>query len=147
MDKTLPDKWVRKAVSEAIDNIVVDTFIIPCYDQRVTTGLNSIIPNYYTIMSSQTNEVDKGNKCEWNWESSILINILTSYPMPGNPGSRLLADNILDQVRNNLQNFALDPASQLEVSNVNMSFPDDLVTLNNKESVFRKFIRLELYLI
>jgi hypothetical protein len=147
MDKNLPDKWVRKAVSELIDNIVVDTWVIPTYDQRVTTGTNSDIPNYYTIMSTQTNEVDKGNKCEWNWESSILIDVFTSYDLPGNPGSRLLADNILDQVRANLNGMTLDPTSNLTILNINMSFPDDIITASAKENVFRKFIRLELYLV
>jgi len=147
MDKPLPDKWVRKAVSDLIDGAVVDTFTIPCYDQRVTTGLNSDIPNYYTIMSTQTNEVDNSNKCGYNWQSSILIDVFTSYDLPGNPGTRLLADNILDSVKDKLQNVSLEPSSGLVINRQKMQFPADIVTTSKRQNVFRKFIRLELYIV
>ena len=32
MVKSLPDKWIRKAISNKINNIVVDGVMIPCYD-------------------------------------------------------------------------------------------------------------------
>ena len=63
MDKALPYKWIRKAISDAIDGIVVDSFVIPCYDTFVTRDVNSDMPSHYVLMTSQSNEVDKGNKC------------------------------------------------------------------------------------
>ena len=144
MVKTLPDKWIRKAVSEAINDIVVDSLVIPCFDQRVTRNVNSDIPMHYVLMTTQSNEVDKNNKCEWFWESQILLDIFTSYDAPGNPGSRLLADNILEKVKDQLLGFTLDVGSDLEIITQTMSFPSDISTTIKKENVFRKFLRLEL---
>jgi hypothetical protein len=97
-------------------------------------------------MSSQSNDVDI-LKCEWNWESSILLDITTQYNRPGNPGSRLLADNILDEVRDRVRNLTLDPASGLTILKQKELFPDDMSDKIGNSSVFRKFIRLELYII
>ena len=139
MVKTLPDKWIRKAVFEAINNIVVDTITIPCYDTRVTSG----IEDNYTLMMGQSNEVDKINKCADKWESQILIEVYTSYDSPGNTGSRLLADNILDKVRELTDTLILDVASGLEIVTQNQSFPNDLESTTTNQNVYRKFIRIE----
>ena len=95
-------------------------------------------------MTSQSNEVDKNNKCEWLWDSEILIDIITSYDLPGNPGSRLLADNILDEVRDALKDIELDEESGLEVVTRTQRFPNDISTTTKNENIFRKLIRLEL---
>ncbi len=144
MVKAQPDKWVRKAVFDAINNIVVDTLTIPCYDTFVTRDVNSNMPDHYVLMTTQTNDVDDDNKCEDFWNSSILIDIVTYYPLPGNPGSRLLADNILEAVKNAVNNLALDGASGLEIFGQTMSNPPDITTTTEKENVFRKLLRLEL---
>ena len=139
MVKTLPDKWIRKAVFDAINNIVVDTITIPCYDTRVTGS----VEDNYILMSSQSNEVDKSNKCAYMWESQILLEIYTSYDLQGNTGSRLLADNILNEVRGLTDILALDVASNLEVVTQNQSFPSDLTSTTTNQIVYRKFIRIE----
>ena len=144
MNKSLPDKWVRKAVWDAINNIVVDTIAIPCYDTHVTYDAQNDEPEHYILMTTQTNDVDKRNKCEWFWESSILIDIITSYSGAGNNGSRLLADNIADACRAALVNLTLDVGSGLEVVQETMNFPADISTDVGAEVIFRKFIRLEL---
>ena len=144
MDKALPDKWIRKAVSDAIDGIEVDGLLIPCYDVRVTRGDNKAVPNHFVIMSTQSNEVDKNNKCEWFWESQILLDIVTSYDLPGNPGSRLLVDNILEAVKDATNNLTLDVSSGLEIIRQTDSFPSDISTTSKNENIFRKFLRLEL---
>ena len=144
MNKSLPDKWVRKAVHDAIDGIVVGSLVIPCYDTHVTYDAQKDEPQHYVLMTTQTNDVSKRNKCEWFWESSILIDIITSYPGAGNNGSRLLADNIADACRNALQDLTLDVGSGLEVVQETMNFPADRSTDSGAEIIFRKFIRLEL---
>ena len=144
MVKALPDKWIRKAIFDAIDGIVVDTYVIPCYDTFVTSDVNSDTPSHYVLMTSQSNEVDKGNKCEYDWDSSILLDIITSYDLPGNPGSRLLADNILEAVKDATNDLTLDVASGLTIINQIDSFPNDISTTTKKENIFRKFLRLEL---
>ena len=144
MNKSLPDKWVRKAVWDAINDIIVDSVAIPCYDTHVTYNAQKDEPQHYVLMTTQTNDVDKRNKCEWFWESSILLDIITSFSGAGNNGSRLLADNIADNCRSALVNLELDPSSGLEIVQETMNFPADISTDSGAEVLFRKFIRLEL---
>ena len=141
MNKSLPDKWVRKAVFDAINDIIVDTLTIPCFDSEVPKGLEV---DHYVLMTTQTNTVDKSNKCEYWYESSILLDIVTSYSGVGNPGSRLLADNIADAVRSATDVLTLDAGSGLVILRQTQSFPNDVVTKTSVENIFRKFIRIEL---
>tara|TARA_R110001583_G_scaffold114132_1_gene264580 strand:- start:6688 stop:7122 length:435 start_codon:yes stop_codon:yes gene_type:complete len=141
MIKQLPDKYVRKAVFDAVNNIVVDTLTIPAYDSRVT---GNVIPQHFILMTTQTNQVNQMTKCGDVWESSILIDIVTTYDGSGNPGSRLLSDNILDAVRNATNNLVLDVSSGLVVQKQIQDFPNDIVTITENENIFRKLMRLEL---
>ncbi len=133
MIKNLPDTWIRKAVYNAINNIVVDGKTIKCYDYRVT-GAN--VPKYYNLISTQTSLVDKANKCEYSWRSSVLIEVFTKYKGTSNPGSRLFADNILDSIRAATNSLSLDVASDLTIVWQTQSFPNDLVSLTKTENVF-----------
>ena len=141
MIKQLPDKYIRKAVFDAVNNIVVDTLTIPAYDSRVT---GNVIPQHFILMTTQTNQVNQMTKCGDVWESSILIDIVTTYDGSGNTGSRLLSDNILDAVRNATNNLVLDVASGLVVQKQIQDFPNDIVTITENENIFRKLMRLEL---
>jgi hypothetical protein len=78
------------------------------------------------------------------WESTILLDIITSFSGAGNNGSRLLADNITDACRNALQDLQLDVGSGLEIVRLTMDFPADISTDSLAEVIFRKFVRLEL---
>ena len=141
MIKPLPDKYVRKAVYDAVNNIVVDTLTIPAYDSRVS---GNIIPQHFILMTTQTSQVNQMTKCGDVWESSILIDIVTTYDGSGNTGSRLLSENILDAVRNATNNLVLDVASGLVVQKQIQDFPNDIVTITDNENIFRKLMRLEL---
>ena len=141
MIKRLPDKYVREAVFNRLSNLVVDGIDIPTYDSRVS---GNVIPQHYILLSTQTNQVNKMTKCEDTWESSILIDIVTTYDGSGNAGSRLLADNILNNVRSYTNNLTLLPSSGLVVQKQTQDFPNDIVTITDNENVFRKLMRLEL---
>ena len=141
MIKQLPDKYIRKAIFNAVNNIVVDTLTIPAYDSRVS---GNVIPQHFILMTTQTNQVNQMTKCGDVWESSILIDIVTTYDGSGNTGSRLLADNILDAVRNATNNLVLDVASGLVVQKQTQDFPNDIVTITENENIFRKLMRIEL---
>lgn len=143
MTKNLPDKYLRKAVFLAINNIVVDGVTVPCYDRRITTNDE---PKAYCLVTAQSNQVVRANKCEDRWDSSILIEVFTRYPKAGNYGSRLLADNILDEVRRLTDNLTLDAGASLTNVYQRQSFPDDLVTETSNEIIFRKFMRIEITL-
>lgn len=141
MDKNLPDKWIRKAVIDAIGTLTINGNTIKCYDYRVK---GKTVPSHYILLTSQSSEVDKNNKCEYFWESELLIDIVTSYPSTGNTASRLLADSILDMVNQSLIGLQLDVASGLKIINISKSFPSDLNLTTNTEVIFRKFLRLRL---
>jgi hypothetical protein len=147
MIKTLPDKWIRKAIYDVINNISVvdemsgDVLVVKCYDSRVMAD-NDV--TQYVLMTTQTNTVDKSTKCGNRWESSILLDVVTTFNGAGNYGSRLLADNILDKVRALTDNLTLDVASGLEVVYQSQDFPNDLVTVTSTENIYRKFMRIEL---
>ena len=140
MVKNLPDKHVRKAVFDAVNNIVVDSQYIKCYDKRMT---GSKYRNYILI-KTQSNEVLSNNKCEKHWESQVLIEVFTRYSITGNTGSRLLADNILDKVRANTDELVLDLSSNLKIIQQSQSFPSDLQPPTENEIIYRKFIRIEM---
>ncbi|MCB0448418.1 MAG: hypothetical protein KDD03_13105 [Gelidibacter sp.] len=140
MNLPLPDKEVRKAIYTLVNNITVDSKTIKCYDTRVT---GSTIPDYYVLMTTQTNSVDESVKCGDRWESSILLDIVTRYPASGNTGSRLFADNIADAIRALLVN-KLTLGQGLKVVHQKLDFPNDLTSVTDNENIFRKFIRVEL---
>lgn len=139
MNKALPNKWVRKAVYDLVNNIVVNGNTIPCYDTRVT---GNTIPQHYILLTTQSNDVDKNNKCEDFWDSDILIDIVTTYQGSGNPGSRLLSDDILDEVRNLTKDVQLDVASGLEIFTWTQRVEANISTITDNENVFRNLLRL-----
>ena len=113
--------------------------MIPCYDSNATAE------NYknYIVLSTQSNTVDKANKCEYRWESSILIDIVTRYDISGNPGSRVMADDILDHVRIVTDNLTLDAGSGLKIITQTQSFPNDIESMSDTQIVYRKLMRIE----
>jgi len=147
MNKSLPNKWIRKAISDVLNNVLVDGIGIPIFDTRVSKNMNKAIPMHYILMTTQSNEVDKGTKCEWNWESNILLDIITSYELPGNPGSRVLADDILDTAKDLTKDLVLAPSSGLKILTTKQSFPNDLSTTTQNENIFRNFLRLEFHIV
>ena len=139
MEKILPDKYIRKAIFDVLDGIIVNGNTINCYDMRVT-GVD--IPDHYILMTTQTATVDKNNKCEYFWDSTILLDVFTSYQRQGNPGSRVLVDDIMEEVRDLTNDLVLDGG--LTVINQTQSFPNDITSVTSNEVVHRKFLRLEL---
>ncbi|MCP5006087.1 MAG: hypothetical protein GY941_19430, partial [Planctomycetes bacterium] len=127
----LPDKWVRKAVHDRIHNISVGAKTIPCYDYRTTKNL----PKFFTLMSSQTATYNDGTKCGHQWDSSILLDIVTKYKGAGNPGSRLLADDIADAILQALDDMTLDPGSGLKIQKLEWNSEPDIVSLTPTENV------------
>jgi hypothetical protein len=141
MIKPLPDKYIRQAVFNAINNLVVDTLTIPAFDSRVS---GNVIPDHFILMTTQTSQVNQMTKCGDVWESSILIDVVTTYDGSGNTGSRLLSENILDAVRSATNNLVLDVSSGLVIQKQTQDFPNDIVTITENENIFRKLMRLEL---
>ncbi len=139
MLKTLPDKYVRKAIQAVLNGIEVNGHTINCYTYRVS-GVDD--PSHYILMTTQTNIVDNLNKCEDVWDSSILIDVVTRFTRQGNPSTKTLADDIMDEVRNLTNDLTL--TGGLEVIEQKQSFPQEFNDISDEEVVYRKLMRLEL---
>ena len=134
-----PDKHIRKAIFDNINNIVVSGKIIPCYDSRATNA-----PSNYVLLTAQTKEVDKGNKCSYSWETSLLIEIYTKVTSSGNTGSRVLLNDIEERVMT-LLNPKITVAGFTTVTQ-NISYENQLETITETSNIFRSFLRLNLIL-
>lgn len=135
-----PDNYIRKAIYDRINDIIVDTKTIKCFDSRANnTPLN------YVLLTAQTKEVDKSNKCEYRWESTILIEIYTKTTSSGNTGSRVLLANIEQAVYSLLLPTLV--VENFDTLNQSITFENQLETVTDTEIIFRSFLRLNLTLI
>ena len=135
-----PDKFIRKAISDKINNIVVSGKIIPCYDSRGTNA-----PSNYVLLTSQTKEVDKATKCSYRWETMLLIEIFTKVTSSGNTGSRVFLNDIEQAVYTLL--LPKLTVSGFENLTQNITFENSLDTPTDTELISRSFLRLNLTLI
>lgn len=117
-----PDKWVRKAIYEAINNQVVDGETIPCFDQMVSADPE---PERYTLMRLQNSTSAETSFCGYSWQHTISVEAFTRTRSQGNPGSRLAVNNIVDMILQATQGLTLDPASNLTIHRINFSIPGD----------------------
>ena len=136
----LPDKYIRKAIFDLCNGMEVNGNVINFYDSRVT---GSTIPNYYVLMTTQTNVMNEQSTCGNRWESSILLDIVTRYYGTGNTGSRVLADDIADEIITLIQP-KLTLGGGLNVIHQTLDLPNDISSVTENENIFRKFIRIEL---
>ena len=134
-----PDKFIRKAISDNINNIVVSGKTIPCYDSRATNA-----PSNYVLLTAQTKEVLKETKCEYEWETSTLIEIYTKVSSSGNTGSRVLLNDI-EQAIYTLLNPKLTVSGFTNITQ-NITFENSLETITESEIIFRSFLRLNITL-
>jgi len=141
MIKTIPDQHIRKAIFDLFNGTIVDGNTINVYDTYYASKGDEL--EAYVIMSTQSNDVQY-QKCEDFWNSEILLEICTWYGGSANTGSRLLADQILDALRNALEVDLDLSGGGLEVIRQVITIPNDLTTQLVNGVLFRKFIRLEL---
>jgi len=134
-----PDKHIRKAIFDKINNIVVSGKTIPCYDSRATNA-----PSNYVLLTAQTKEVLKETKCEYEWETSTLIEIYTKVSSSGNTGSRVL----LNDIEQAIYTFLNPKLTVLGFTNItqNITSENSLETITDTEITFRSFLRLNLTL-
>ena len=134
-----PDKHIRKAIFDKINNIVVSGKIIPCYDSRGTNA-----PSNYVLLTAQTKEVLKETKCDYEWETSTLIEIYTKVSSSGNTGSRVL----LNDIEQATYTLLLPKLTVQGFTNItqNITFENSLETVTDVEVIFRSFLRLNLTL-
>ena len=135
-----PDKHIRKAIFDKINNIIVFGKTIPCYDSRATNA-----PSNYVLLTAQTKEVLKETKCDYEWETSTLIEIYTKASSSGNTGSRVLLNDI-EQAIYTLLNPKITVSGFTNITQ-NITFENSgLETATESEIIFRSFLRLNLTL-
>lgn len=136
-----PNKYLRKAFFDVLNNITVSGNVIPCFDERVT---GNTVPKHYILLSTQTKSQDKYTKCADRWECDILIDITTTYPATGNTGSKLLAEDIEEAVINLEDNLTLEGG--FVINGKSLVSSDSLVTIGTTTNVFRQLIRFNYFL-
>lgn len=136
-----PDKYIRKAFFDALAGLMVDTFQIPVYDERVT---GTSVKPHYILLSTQTKRQNKFTKCADRWDCDILIDIVTTYPATGNTGSKLLAENIEEAVINLEDNLTL--GGGFIINEKSLVSSDSLVTIGTTTNVFRQLIRFQYFI-
>lgn len=139
MQKSNPNKWIRKAISTALSGMTVNTISIPTYTTRVPVGQS---PKAYVLIISQNKKQSEENKCEDFWKADVLLDIVTIYPATGNTGSRVLVDDIEDEIRNRTQNLVVENFTVL-FQNIDQSGLDNI---NDNTIVFRNLLRISLTL-
>lgn len=129
-----PDKHIRKAFFDKLNNVKVDTKTITIHDFRAPTDSKN-----YILMINQSMNENRDNKCDIiSWNCFITLDIVTIYDNMA--GSRLFADNIKEKVMTETTNLTVNNFS---LDNMIISFPDDLNLVTNTQSIFRKLINYE----
>jgi hypothetical protein len=141
MIETNPDKYIRKAVFDLVNGIVVNGKTINCFDTRLT---GNAAADQYVLLTAQTKEIDKSTKCGYDWTTSLLIEIYTKTSANGNSGSRVLVNDIEQAIYTLLSPkiTVLNYTNQTQ----NVTFETQLETVTTTENIFRSFIRLNLTL-
>ena len=131
-----PDKYIRKAIYDLLNNIVVSGKTIKCYDARVF-GNQDV--SDYIILGNQTKNIDKTTKCEYRWNGSIMIEIYTR-----SSSSRVLLNDIEQAVTDLLSpKITVD---NYEVIYQDISYVTQLESFTDTENIYRSFMTLELTL-
>lgn len=141
MISTNPDKYIRKAIFDLLNDIEVSGKTIKCFDSRITA--NAKLLNYI-LLTAQTKTINKANKCEYRWNTSVLIEIFTKASSQGNTGSRVLLNDI-EQAVNDLL-LPQITVDNFQVVTQNIAFSTQLETITDTENIFRSFLTLELTL-
>lgn len=131
-----PDKYIRKAIYDLLNNIVVSGKTIKCFDARVFGNQNV---SDYIILGNQTKNIDKANKCEYRWNGTVMIEIYTR-----SSSSRVLLNDIEQAVTDLLSpKITVD---NYDVIYQDLSYVTQLESFTDTENIYRSFMTLELTL-
>ena len=149
MIKEFPNKWIKKASFDVLNNLVVFDEInevnvtIPCYDTRVPPTNTS---PYYILLSTQTNVDEPYTFCDRIWQSTLLIDIMTFYGSTGNTGSNLMVNNITNAVRNAMNDLTLSVSTTLKVHNQRIESITSFDNITETQNVFRNLMRYNFFI-
>jgi hypothetical protein len=127
-----PDKHIRKYFYDSLNSIV------PVYDANSVQDTDEL----YIVMSNQTKAIETPNKCYDNWNCNITLEIIQRSLASGNKGSRLLINDLEQEVINAYESIQIDGFSL-----INKEYDSNsLVTQGVKQIIDRQIITINLVL-
>lgn len=129
-----PSKFIRKYFVSALSNMVVNGKYVKVYDSHTQNNDDVLV-----ILSTQTGSNDWQDKCSVDKNRTIEIQILTRFK--GNTGSRVLVDDICEEIQSRCRNIVIE---NFEVQDWDISFPNEFFTSTTTETIFRKIINYNL---
>ena len=128
-----PDKWIRKAIYEPLAILNIPVF-------EVRQGQNANNP--YVLITTQSKSIQKGNKCAYNWDSNVTIEIIQRIVKTGNTASKVAINDIENQILSVINNLVIDNFVLL-----NTDYNSNSLTTNGiDENIERIIINLNLKL-
>ena len=137
MNTVLPDKYVRKAIYDQINNMVVNTFTFPCFTER--TGTNN--PDTYVLLSTQLN-LEESTKCGNGWINDTEIQVIVRV-MP-NQGAKDLIDDAVNEVLTLVDGMTL--GGGLVLNSIRKDVVFDFADKLGNKVVYRKIIKVQTYI-
>ncbi|MCT3835880.1 hypothetical protein HZQ49_18675 [Elizabethkingia anophelis] len=89
----------------------------------------------YILMTTQSKQENNEVKCGLRYDCQITLDVVTIYNNIA--GSRLLADDIMEEIMKRTQSILIQNFQTLTVEK---DFPADISTITSTQSIFRKLI-------
>ena len=124
-----PDKYIRKYFYDTLTDEGLKV-----YDSR--QGLDS--EDFYILLSTQSKLLEQGNKCGFNYDSTIIIEVIEVTPKQGNAGSRVLINDAEELIINSYISAEIE---NFNITNKNYS-TTDLVTYGLNETIKRTIVTI-----
>lgn len=140
--KDYPNKYVRKAIYDRFNGLMVSGNSIPVHDGRIPL---TQAPPAFIIIQNQSNIVDKSNKCEYDYRHTVQLNVVTQTPRSGNQNSSLLRDDITAAIYNDFGLFPLDGG--LKVLWQDVAALPGINTIEDSYLIFSQLLTVTLYIV
>lgn len=131
-----PNKHIRKEIYDRIHNADVDGVTFKCFDSRVPSSDEK---NYFLI-NTQLNQPNR-TKCGRGWINSTEIQVICITKT--NEGSRVLMDNAVDEVLEELEEFTFPTSVGMKVNLDELSIDNEIIEKKHGEITYTKIIRLQ----
>lgn len=129
-----PDKYIRQYFYNTLNGMSVNGKTISIHDYRVPENKDA-----YILMTTQQKSEGDPTKCDTPWDCYITLDVVTIYNNIA--GSRLLADDIMEEVMKRTQNVLVN---RFTVKKQSLDFPPDISTITSTQAIFRKLVTFNL---
>ncbi|MCT4228715.1 hypothetical protein HZP39_04275 [Elizabethkingia anophelis] len=129
-----PDKYIRQYFYNTLNGMSVSGKTISIHDYRVPENKDA-----YILMTTQQKSEGDPTKCDTPWDCYITLDVVTIYNNIA--GSRLLADDIMEEVMKRTQNVLVNGFT---VKKQSLDFPPDISIINSTQAIFRKLVTFNL---